>query len=81
MGGGAIVAQTLTRQLGTDVPLLGKIPFDVALREGGDNGQPLVLSSPDAPASLVLTQIAESLGKRPRGLAGLSLGITPARRV
>ena len=81
MGGGAIVAETLTRQLGTDVPLLGQIPFDVALREGGDNGQPLVLSSPDAPASLVLTQIAESLGKRPRGLAGLSLGITPARRV
>jgi ATP-binding protein involved in chromosome partitioning len=80
MGGGAIVAETLTRQLGTDVPLLGQIPFDVALREGGDSGRPLVLSAPDAPASQALLRIAETLGRRPRGLAGLSLGITPASR-
>ena len=80
MGGGAIVAETLTRQLGTDVPLLGQIPFDVALREGGDIGQPLVLSTPDAPASQALLRIAETLGRRPRGLAGMSLGITPASR-
>ena len=80
VGGGSIVAETLTKQLGTEVPLLGRIPFDVALREGGDNGQPLVLSTPDAPASQALTSIAEALGKRPRGLAGMSLGITPARR-
>jgi ATP-binding protein involved in chromosome partitioning len=79
MGGGALVAETLTRQLGTDVPLLGRIPFDVALREGGDAGSPLVLSSPDAPASVALTAIAETLGRRPRGLAGVSLGISPAR--
>ena len=77
MGGGAIVAETLTRQLGTEVPLLGQIPFDVALREGGDSGQPLVLSTPDAPASQALLRIAETLGRRPRGLAGMSLGITP----
>jgi ATP-binding protein involved in chromosome partitioning len=80
MGGGAIVAETLTRQLGTDVPLLGQIPFDVALREGGDSGRPLVLSTPDAPASQALLRIAETLGRRPRGLAGMSLGITPASR-
>jgi len=80
MGGGAIVAETLTRQLGTDVPLLGQIPFDVALREGGDSGQPLVLSTPDAPASQALLRIAETLGRRPRGLAGMSLGITPTIR-
>jgi ATP-binding protein involved in chromosome partitioning len=80
MGGGAIVAETLTRQLGSEIPLLGQIPFDVALREGGDSGRPLVLSAPDAPASQALLRIAETLGRRPRGLAGLSLGITPARR-
>ena len=79
-GGGTLVAQTLTRELGTDVPLLGQIPFDVALREGGDAGSPLVLSTPDAPAARVLTGIAETLGRRPRGLAGMSLGITPASR-
>ena len=77
MGGGAIVAETLTRQLGTDVPLLGRIPFDVALREGGDSGSPLVLSNPEAPASVALTAIAETLGRRPRGLAGVSLGLSP----
>ncbi len=79
-GGGAMVAETISKQLGTDVPLLGQIPFDVRLREGGDSGQPLVLSQPDAPASIALRSIARTLGDRPRGLAGLSLGITPSRR-
>ena len=80
IGGGSIVAETLTATLGTEVPLLGKIPFDVRLREGGDSGRPLVLAEPDAPASTELARIAETLGKRPRGLAGMSLGITPNRR-
>jgi len=80
MGGGAIVAETLTRELGTEVPLLGQIPFDVALREGGDSGDPLVLSTPDAPAAQALSAIAERLGSKPRGLAGMSLGLTPAAR-
>ena len=80
VGGGEIVAATISRQLGTDVPLLGRIPFDVALREGGDTGQPLVLSHPDAPASVALLGIAEALGRRPRGLAGMSLGISPTRK-
>jgi ATP-binding protein involved in chromosome partitioning len=80
MGGGALVAEQISAVLGTTVPLLGKIPFDVALREGGDSGRPLVLSDPDAPASRVLRAIAEDLGRRPRGLAGVSLGLTPASR-
>jgi ATP-binding protein involved in chromosome partitioning len=66
--------------LGTTVPLLGQVPFDVALREGGDSGSPLVLSMPDAPAAQALRKIAHTLGSRPRGLAGMSLGITPAGR-
>jgi ATP-binding protein involved in chromosome partitioning len=80
IGGGSLVAETLSSTLGTEVPLLGQIPFDVRLREGGDSGSPLVLSEPDAPASQALAGIAETLGRRPRGLAGMSLGITPARR-
>ena len=80
IGGGSIVAQTISSVLGTDVPLLGQIPFDVALREGGDSGSPLVLSQPEAPASVALLQIAETLGRRPRGLAGMSLGISPTRK-
>jgi ATP-binding protein involved in chromosome partitioning len=57
-----------------------RCPFDVRLREGGDNGVPLVVSEPDAPASTVLREVADRLGKRARGLAGMSLGITPAGR-
>jgi ATP-binding protein involved in chromosome partitioning len=80
-GGGEVVAATLSAELGTDVPLLGRVPFDVRLREGGDSGNPLVLTDPDAPASTVLREVATRLGTRARGLAGLSLGITPAGRL
>ena len=80
IGGGALVAEQLTAQLGTDVPLLGQVPFDPKLREGGDSGDPLVLADPDAAASVQIRAIAERLGLRPRGLAGLSLGISPVRK-
>src|SRR6266852_3595959 len=53
-GGGATVAAALTRLAGTQVPLLGQVPLDVRLREGGDEGIPLVLSDPDSPAALAL---------------------------
>ena len=79
MGGGALVAEQLSEVFGKPVPLLGKIPFDVALREGGDSGSPLVLSQPDAPASLALREIARNLGMKPRGLAGMNLSLTPAK--
>ena len=80
-GGGRIVSETLTRELGFDVPLLASVPFDVRLREGGDEGRPLVLTEPDAPASTVLRELSDRLSKRARGLAGMSLGLTPAGRL
>jgi len=52
----------------------------VRLREGGDSGRPLVLSDPDAPASRALLDITAALTGKPRGLAGMSLGLSPARR-
>jgi ATP-binding protein involved in chromosome partitioning len=76
-GGGAEVAAALTRLSGTQVPLLGQVPLDVRLREGGDAGVPLVLSEPDSPAALALRKIADDLGARGRGLAGRHLGLTP----
>ncbi|GAA4133832.1 Mrp/NBP35 family ATP-binding protein [Actinomadura keratinilytica] len=79
-GGGQRVADALTRTLGTRVPLLGQVPIDARLREGGDAGRPLVLDDPDAEAAKVLRTIADSLGSRGRGLAGMSLGITPKRK-
>jgi ATP-binding protein involved in chromosome partitioning len=77
-GGGETVAGALTRITGASVPLLGQVPIDTRLREGGDQGMPLVLSDPDAPAALELHKIADTLGTRARGLAGRSLSITPS---
>lgn len=77
-GGGERVAERLSESLGTEVPLLGQIPIDLATREAGDAGIPVVLSHPDSPAAVALTAIARSLAKRRRGLAGRSLGVTPA---
>ena len=76
-GGGASVANALTRITGAQVPLLGQVPLDVRLREGSDAGTPLVLSEPDSPAALALRKIADELGARRRGLAGRQLGLTP----
>jgi ATP-binding protein involved in chromosome partitioning len=79
-GGGAAVAAALTRSLGAEVPLLGQVPIDQGLREGSDGGTPLVLSDPQAEAAVVLLGIAEKLTGKPRGLAGMSLSLTPAGR-
>jgi ATP-binding protein involved in chromosome partitioning len=77
-GGGAAVAESLSKSLGADVPLLGKVPLDPRLRESGDNGIPLVTSVPDAEASKVLIEIATRLSTRARGLAGRMLSVSPA---
>jgi ATP-binding protein involved in chromosome partitioning len=79
-GGGQTVADALTRAIGTKVPLLGQVPVDVRLREGGDAGTPLVLTDPEAPAAAVLRDVAEGLTRRSRGLVGRSLGLSPAGR-
>jgi ATP-binding protein involved in chromosome partitioning len=79
-GGGAAVAESLSRALGAPVPLLGQVPIDKRLREGGDSGRPLVLAEPDAAASKELLTIVDAIAGRPRGLAGISLGLTPASR-
>ena len=76
-GGGASVAAALSRLSGTQVPLLGQVPIDVRLREGGDRGVPLVLGDPDSPAGLALRKIADDLAGRGRGLAGRQLGLMP----
>ncbi|ACU76616.1 protein of unknown function DUF59 [Catenulispora acidiphila DSM 44928] len=79
-GGGETVAEALTRATGTKVPVLGQIPIDVRLREGGDNGQPLTASDPDSPAAQVLIGIADKIATRSRGLVGMSLGVSPVRK-
>lgn len=80
-GGGQAVAESLSRSIGASVPVLGQVPLDVSLREGGDQGTPVVLSHPDSPAATALRGIARQLARRGRGLAGRKLGITPSARV
>jgi ATP-binding protein involved in chromosome partitioning len=78
-GGGQTVADALTRTLGTSVPLLGQVPIDVRLREGGDQGRPIVLDDPDAPASKELRAIADKISGRAKSLRGRPLGLSPNR--
>jgi len=79
IGGGTRVAEELSAGLSTPIPLLGRVPFDVRLREGGDAGSPLVLSDPSSPAAASLLEIASSLARTPRGLTGVPLNISPTR--
>ncbi|SED69798.1 Mrp/NBP35 family ATP-binding protein [Ruania alba] len=76
-GGGQRVADQLTATLGSDVPLLGQVPIEVELREGGDSGSPLVTSTDHSEAADVLREVAHTLGTRQRGLAGRKLSISP----
>ncbi|MEW6058800.1 MAG: Mrp/NBP35 family ATP-binding protein [Actinomycetota bacterium] len=56
-GGGKETAKTL------GVPLLAQIPLVPALREGGDRGQPIVLSDPDSPAGAALRDAARKVAE------------------
>ena len=79
-GGGAIVAESLTRTVGASVPLLGQIPLDTRVRESGDAGIPIVIAEPTAPAALALSAVADRLATRRESLAGKPLGLRPATR-
>ncbi|MFI7425864.1 Mrp/NBP35 family ATP-binding protein [Micromonospora sp. NPDC049836] len=79
-GGGAAVAESLTRTIGAQVPVLGQIPMDTRVREGGDAGTPIVLAQPDAPAAKALVQVADRLAVRRESLLGKPLGLKPAGR-
>jgi ATP-binding protein involved in chromosome partitioning len=54
-GGGQELADEL------DVPLLGKIPLTMPLREQADSGVPLVIEDPDDPAAQAIRHIARGL--------------------
>lgn len=57
-GGGAFLAQT------ENVPMLGAIPMDPAVRAGGDQGKPVVISHPDSAPARALRSLAEQLAAR-----------------
>lgn len=79
-GGGQAVADSLSESTGTKVGLLGQVPIEVAIREGGDEGRPIVLTDPDSPAAQAFGTIADTLAGRSRSLVGRSLGLSVAGR-
>src|SRR5512142_1777918 len=58
MGGGQKLAES------SGVPYLGAIPIDPAVRAGGDEGRPIVVSKPDSAPALALKALAEQLAAR-----------------
>ncbi len=66
-GGGQELADEL------DVPLLGKVPLTMPLREHADAGVPLVLEDPDDPAAQAIRQAARGL----IAMAPLELAVLP----
>jgi ATP-binding protein involved in chromosome partitioning len=54
-GGG----EELARAVG--VPLLGTVPLDARLREGGDRGEPLVWTDPEAEAARAIVAVADAI--------------------
>lgn len=56
-GGGSKEANRL------GVPFLGEVPLDGQVREGGDNGKPIVLGQPDGPVTQAFLELAEVVAK------------------
>lgn len=56
--GGEKTAQEL------QVPLLGCVPLEIPLREGGDRGLPIVLAEPDSASAKALTAIAQQVAAK-----------------
>jgi ATP-binding protein involved in chromosome partitioning len=71
-GGGQRLADEL------DVPLLGKVPLQEELRVASDEGRPLVIEDPDAPAAQAIFHAARGLiAATPQQLATLQEPIGP----
>ncbi|MGK7927210.1 MAG: Mrp/NBP35 family ATP-binding protein [Spirulina sp.] len=47
-----------------NVPLLGCIPLEISLREGGDRGIPIVMGSPDSASAKALTKLTGEIAAK-----------------
>lgn len=75
-GGGAESAARLSNLVGVEVPLISSIPFTPELREGGDNGNPIVISDPNIEASKAINELALKLAKRSQSIVGRRLPVS-----
>ena len=75
-GGGAETARRLSTLVGADVPLVAQIPFDQELREGGDEGLPIVWRNPESTAAKAFFEVVDQLAPRKKSLLGVRLGVS-----
>jgi ATP-binding protein involved in chromosome partitioning len=59
---GAGGGERLAKESG--VPFIGAIPMDPAVRQGGDQGVPVIVSQPDSPVAQALMVIAEDIAAK-----------------
>ena len=59
---GAGGGERIEREFG--VPVLGQVPIEIAVREGGDSGRPIVLADPTSASAQALTEIAGKVAQR-----------------
>jgi ATP-binding protein involved in chromosome partitioning len=57
-GGGLKLAETY------GVPFLGTVPLGLEVREGGDNGVPVVVGQPDSPQAAAFRKVAEEVARQ-----------------
>ena len=57
-GGGAKAAEAL------GVPFLGCVPLEMPVREGGDEGKPIVLAQPESASAVALTKISQQVAAK-----------------
>ncbi len=74
-GGGTKLAEA------ADVPFLGSIPIDPRVREGGDQGTPIVVSHPDSDVGLALTSVAEQIAAKVSVFAYQQSNIIPIEMI
>ncbi len=75
-GGGKETADRLSTLVGAQVPLVGEIPFELQLREGGDEGKPIVWQNPESAAAQEFFKIVDALAPRKKSLLGVRLGVS-----
>ena len=75
-GGGAETSRRLSTLVGAEVPLVAQIPFDQELREGGDEGAPIVWRNPDSNAARGFFSVVDKLAPRKKSLLGVRLGVS-----
>ena len=75
-GGGAETARRLSTLVGADVKLVARIPFDQELREGGDEGSPIVWRNPESTAAKAFFEVVDQLAPRKKSLLGVRLGVS-----